>query len=76
MNIKECVKAALIGMIISGIISFAINYFVIPCPTTEFANAMGNGISGVLSGAISGFLGVFFYMKSQLSSSSNKTINK
>lgn len=68
MNIKECIKAGLIGMIISGVISFAINYFLIPCPSTVIQNAIGNGISGVLSGAISGSLGVFFYMKSQTDS--------
>lgn len=75
MNIKECIKAGLIGMIISGVISFAINYFIIPCPTTVIQNAVGNGISGVLSGAISGFLGVFFYIKSQ-TNSSNSNISK
>lgn len=66
MNIKECVKAAVIGMIISGVISFAINYFLVPCPITVIQNAMGNGISGVMSGAISGFLGVFFYQKTMV----------
>lgn len=45
------------------LISFLLNYFLIPMPTTVLANALGNGISGLMSGFMGGFMGLLMYLK-------------
>lgn len=60
---KEAVKAGIVGGGIGLVISFLVNYFIIPMPETIFANAMGNGISGLISGFMGGFMSLNFYIK-------------
>jgi len=55
---KESLKAGLIGGIGGLVVSMVINYFILPMPETVFANALGNGISGLMSGFMGGFLAI------------------
>lgn len=52
----EIIKGALISAIFGFTISFALNYWLIPVPETELANAIGTGISGFMSGFIGAFM--------------------
>lgn len=56
---KPELKAALISGAVGLTVSFLLNYFVIPVPETELANAFGNGMSGM----ISGFAGAYMALK-------------
>lgn len=60
---KSAIMTGLIGGIMGLLISFALNYFVVPMPETAFANALGNGISGLMSGFMGGFIGLLMYLK-------------
>jgi len=53
---KKSFKAGLFGGIGGLIFSMVINYFILPMPETVFANAVGNGISGLISGFMGGYL--------------------
>jgi hypothetical protein len=55
---KKSLKAGLIGGIGGLVVSMVINYFILPMPETVFANALGNGISGLMSGFMGGFLAI------------------
>lgn len=50
---KELLKSVIPSAIACTLISFALNYFVIPMPKDVMGNAIGNGISGLFSGVIS-----------------------
>lgn len=50
---KEIIKSIIPSGIACALISFVLNYFVIPMPKDVMGNAIGNGISGLFSGAIS-----------------------
>lgn len=54
---KENLKAGLIAGIGGLVVSMVINYFILPKPETVFANAFGNGISGLMCGFMGGFFG-------------------
>lgn len=43
---KEIMKAALMAAVMGFIASFMPNLFILPVPSTTFANAFGNGMSG------------------------------
>lgn len=60
---KAAIMSGLFGGIMGLLISFAMNYFVIPMPETVLANALGNGISGLMSGFMGGFMGLLMYLK-------------
>ncbi|MEG0377461.1 MAG: hypothetical protein RR614_03175 [Eubacterium sp.] len=47
------------------LVSFLLNYFVLPIPLTIFSNAMGNGISGLISGFMGGFVAIIMFVKGQ-----------
>ena len=58
---KEPNKALIAGLMggIGGLVfSIIINYFILPMPETLFANALGNGISGLISGFMGGYLAI------------------
>lgn len=50
---KELIKSIIPSAIACTVISFLLNYFVIPMPKDTIGNAIGNGVSGLFSGAIS-----------------------
>ena len=56
---KDLIKQALIAGVFGLVMSFAMNYFLVPVPENELANALGNGISGL----ISGFFGAYMALK-------------
>ena len=56
---KPILKAALISGLMGFVISFLLNYFIFPVPTTELASAFGNGMSGLFSG----FMGAYMALK-------------
>ncbi|MEO1082598.1 MAG: hypothetical protein AAFY29_23805 [Pseudomonadota bacterium] len=60
----EAIKAGIVGGGVGLIMSFLVNYFVLPQPDTLFAIAAGNGISGGISGFMGGFMGLFMYLRS------------
>ena len=68
---KDIIKQGIIGTIMECIMSFLLNYFIISMPYTVFANAAGNGISGLISGFMGGFIGIFAY-KAQGKKSNSK----
>ena len=62
MNIKEPLKAGLIGGLVSGIISAGLNYFIIPFPTTIMGNVISHSMGGFFCSLFAGFISVFLYM--------------
>jgi ABC-type lipoprotein release transport system permease subunit len=62
---NEAIKIGLIGGIGGLVISFSINYFVVPVPADVFNHALVNGMSGLLSGFVAGFAGLTMYLKNQ-----------
>ena len=58
---KDMIKQGLLGAVMGCIMSFLLNYFIISMPHPVFANAAGNGISGLISGFMGGFIGIFAY---------------
>lgn len=44
-------------------ISFLLNWLLIPMPETLMANGLGNGLSGLMSGFMGGFIGLLMYLK-------------
>lgn len=49
---KELIKSIFPSAIACTVMSFLVNYFLIPMPKNVMANAIGNGVSGLLSGII------------------------
>jgi len=45
------------------IMSFLMNFFIIPFPTDNVINGMNHAISGLISGFMGGFMGVLMYIK-------------
>ena len=72
---KQIFITGVIGGLMGLIISFSINFFLIPLPETVLTNASGNGISGLISGFMGGFIGLMMYLKN-LNSRENKTLSK
>jgi len=68
---KDMIKQGLLGAVMGCIMSFLLNYFIISMPHPVFANAAGNGISGLISGFMGGFIGIFAY-KDQCKKSNSK----
>lgn len=62
-NQRDALKAGGVGAAIALVLSFSVNYFLVPFPESLMENAVNNGISGLLSGFMSGFMGLFMYLK-------------
>lgn len=58
LNLTSLIKPSLIAGIMGFIMSFLMNYFIVPMPDSVVFNAFGNGISGF----ISGFFGVVMFL--------------
>lgn len=58
---KESFIAGAIGAFMGIVMSFLINYFLIPLPTTQLMNGINHAISGLISGFMGGFMGVLMY---------------
>jgi hypothetical protein len=58
---KVALKQRIIGALGGFLMSFHMNYFVLPLPHSVLGNALGNGMSGILSGFMGGFLGLLGY---------------
>lgn len=52
----EIIKGALISAAFGFAVSFALNYWLLPVPETELANAIGTGMSGLMSSFIGSFM--------------------
>ena len=61
-NIIELLKSGLIAGTASAVISFLLNYYLLPFPVTRLDNAIGHGIGGFMCGFISAFVGLLIYM--------------
>jgi hypothetical protein len=61
-NISELLKSGFIAGTFSGVISFLLNYYVLPFPATLLDNAIGHGVGGFICGFISAALGVLIFM--------------
>ena len=55
---NKALRAGLMGGIGGLVFSIIINYFILPIPETLYANALGNGISGLISGFMGGYLAI------------------
>jgi len=53
----EAAREGIVGGVISGIASAAVNYLAVGMPHSEAANAINNGLSGCFSGFFTGFIG-------------------
>lgn len=62
-NQRDALKAGGVGAAIALVLSFSVNYFLVPFPESLMENAVNNGVSGLLSGFMSGFMGLFMYLK-------------
>ena len=61
MNI---VKIVLPGMIMGFVVSFLMNYFIVPVPQTRISHAIGNGITGLFTALVTGLV-LFLLMRKQ-----------
>jgi hypothetical protein len=61
-NIIELLKSGFIAGTASAVISFLLNYYLLPFPATLLDNAIGHGIGGFMCGFISAFVGLLIYM--------------
>lgn len=60
---KELIKSIVPSAVMCTLISFAVNYFILPMPTDIKGNAIGNGISGFFSGVISAAITTILLVK-------------
>ncbi len=60
-NIIELLTNSVIAGGISALISFLLNYYLLPFPVTLLDNAIGHGIGGFMCGFISAFVGLLIY---------------
>ncbi|WP_431087647.1 hypothetical protein [Paenibacillus sp. 8b26] len=44
-----------------AVMSFIINYFIVPVPSTVLGNALNHTITGIISGFMGGFMGLLMY---------------
>ncbi|WP_048065300.1 hypothetical protein [Methanosarcina acetivorans] len=67
MNMKDIVSEALkiasVGGIVSGLITAALNYYVIPFPETIISNVIGHGVGGFVGASTAGFIGIMIYAR-------------
>jgi hypothetical protein len=67
MEEKNSTKSALISGVIGAfmglLMSFGVNYLLVPFPETALQNAMNNGISGAISGFMGGFMGLYMHLR-------------
>lgn len=61
-HIGELIKGGFMAGTISAVISFSLNFYLIPFPETGLDNAVGHGIGGFIAGFISAFMGVAVYI--------------
>lgn len=61
-HIGELVKGGFIAGAASAIISFLLNYYLLPFPATSLDNAIGHGIGGFMCGFVSAFVGILSYI--------------
>ncbi len=61
-NIIELLKSGFIAGVASAVISFLLNYYLLPFPATLLDNAIGHGIGGFICGFISAVVGLLIYM--------------
>lgn len=61
-HLIEIAKGGLIAGTISAIISFLLNYYLLPFPETLLDNAVGHGIGGFIAGFISACMGITVYI--------------
>ena len=61
-KISEMLKSGAIAGLASAVISFLLNYYLLPFPATSLDNAIGHGIGGFFCGFISAFVGVLVYI--------------
>jgi len=61
-NIGELLQGGFIAGTASAVISFLLNYYLLPFPETPLDNAIGHGIGGFMCGFISAFVGILIYM--------------
>lgn len=61
---KELIKSIIPSAVACTLISFLLNYFVIPMPDNIMGHAIGNGVSGLFSGAISAAIVTILLVKS------------
>ena len=57
-NTKAILSGAFISACMGFIVSFLMNYFVVPIPKSVFTNRLNNAISGAISGFMGGFMGL------------------
>ncbi len=60
-NIIELLTNSILAGGISALISFLLNYYLLPFPVTLLDNAIGHGIGGFMCGFISAFVGLSIY---------------
>ncbi len=60
-NIIELLTNSAIAGGISALVSFLLNYYLLPFPVTLLDNAIGHGIGGFMCGFISAFVGLLIY---------------
>jgi hypothetical protein len=74
----EVLKNAVLAGGFSAVISYLLNYFVLPFPVNRLDNAIGHGIGGGISGFISVCMAMAFFIihnRSVLSASRKASLN-
>jgi hypothetical protein len=61
-NFIELLKSGFMAGMASAVISFLLNYYLLPFPITLLDNAVGHGVGGFMCGFISAFMGLLIYM--------------
>jgi len=61
-NFIELLKNGFMAGIASAVISFLLNYYLLPFPITLLDNAVGHGVGGFMCGFISAFMGLLIYI--------------
>lgn len=61
-NIIEFLKSGGLAGSISAVISFLLNYYLLPFPATPLDNAIGHAIGGFMCGFISAMIALTIYV--------------
>jgi hypothetical protein len=65
VSMSDALKQGLGGSLMGAVMSFIINYFLIPLPATVLGNALNHTVTGIISGFMGGFMGILLYFYSQ-----------
>jgi hypothetical protein len=62
-KIATSIKAGIFSACLGSIVSFSINYALVPMPVSVLSNALHHAISGFMSGFVGGFTGLLLYTR-------------